>query len=56
MQTRSQLKNSKNISNNNEDIIKTKSMRNVKVTNKVKKKRGRPRIVDCVPRAAWWRL
>ena len=45
MQTRSQLKNSKNISNNNEDSIKNKSIRNVEVTNKVKKKRGMPRKI-----------
>ena len=36
MQTRSQLKNSKNISNNNEDYMKNKLLRNVEVTNKVK--------------------
>ena len=45
MQARSQLKNSKNISNNNEDNIINKSIRNVEVTNKVKKKRGRPRKI-----------
>ena len=45
MQTRSQLKNSKNICNNNEDNIKNKSIRNVEVTNKVQKKRGRPRKI-----------
>ena len=45
MQTRSQLKNSKNISNNNEDNIKNKSIRNFEVTNKVKRKCGRPRKI-----------
>ena len=45
MQTRSQLKNSKNISNNNEDNIKNKLIRNVAVTNNVQKKRGRPRKI-----------
>ena len=45
MQTRSQLKNSKNISNNNEDYMKNKLLRNVEVTNEVKKKRGRPRKI-----------
>ena len=39
MQTRSQLKNSKNMSNNNEDNINNKLIRNVEVTNKVKRKR-----------------
>ena len=37
LQTRSQLKNLKNISNNNEDNIKSKLIRNVEVTNKVQK-------------------
>ena len=45
MQARSQLKNSKNISNNNEDNIKNKSIRNDEVTNKVKRKRARPRKI-----------
>ena len=47
MQTRSQLKNSKNISNNNEDNTKNKSIRNFEVTNNVEItwKRGRPRKI-----------
>ena len=45
MQNASQLKNSKYISNNNEDNIKNKLIRNVEVTNKVKRKRGRPRKI-----------
>ena len=39
------MNNSKNISNNNEDSIKNKSIRNIEVTNKVKKKRERPRKI-----------
>ena len=45
MQTMNQLKNSKNISNNNEDYMENKLLRNVDVTNKVKKERGRPRKI-----------
>ena len=46
MQTRSQLKNSRNISmNKNEVNIKNNFLRNVEVTNKVQKKRGRPRKI-----------
>ena len=44
IQTRSQLKNSKNTGmDKNEDNINNKLMRNIEVTNKVEKKRGRPR-------------
>ena len=46
MQARSQLKNSRNISmNKNEDYMKNKLLRNVEVTNKVKKKRRKPRKI-----------
>ena len=46
MQTRSQLKNSGNINmDKNEDNIKNKLLRNVEVTNKAQKKRGRPRKI-----------
>ena len=45
MQTTSQLKNSKNVSNNNEDYMKNKLLRIVEVTNEVKRKRGRPRKI-----------
>ena len=43
MQTRGQLKNFRNINmDKNEDTNKNKLLRNVEVTNKVQKKRGRP--------------
>ena len=46
MQIRSQLKNSRNISmDKNEDNIKNKLLWNVEVTNKVQRKRGRPRKI-----------
>ena len=46
MQTRSQLKNSRNMNmDKNEDNIKNKLLRNVEVTNKVQKKRGRSRKI-----------
>ena len=46
MQTRSQLKNSRNISmDKNEDYMKNKLLRNVEVTNKVQKKCGRPQKI-----------
>ena len=46
MQTRNQLKNSKNIcTDNNKDNVKNKLIRNVDVESKVKKKRGRPRNI-----------
>ena len=46
MQTRSQLKNLRNISmDKNEDYMKNKLLWNVEVTNKVQKKRGRPRKI-----------
>ena len=46
MQTRSQLKKSRNINmDKNEDNIKNKLLRNVEVTNKVQKKRGGPRNI-----------
>ena len=44
MQTRGQLKNLRNMKmGKNEDTNKKKLLRNVEVTNKVQKKRGRPR-------------
>ena len=49
MQARSQLKNSRNISmDKNEDYMKNELLRNVEVTNEVKKKRGRPRKINRV--------
>ena len=46
VQTRSQLKDSKNINNTkNEDYMKNKLLRNVEVINKVQKKRGRLRKI-----------
>ena len=46
MQTRSQLKNLRNINmDKNEDTMKNKLLRNVEVTNKVQQKRGRPRKI-----------
>ena len=46
MQTRSQLKNLRNINmDKNEDTMKNKLLRNVEATNKVQKKRGRPRKI-----------
>ena len=46
MQTRGQLKNLRNINmDKNEDTNKNKLLRNVKVTNKVQKKHGRPRKI-----------
>ena len=46
VRTRSQLKDSKKINNTkNEYYMKNKLLRNVEVTNKVKKKRGRPRKI-----------
>ena len=46
MQTRSQLKNSRNISmDKNEDYIKNTLLGIVEVTNKVQKMRGRPRKI-----------
>ena len=46
MQTRGQLKNLRNINmDKNEDNDKNKLLRNVEVTNKVTKKRRRPRKI-----------
>ena len=46
MQARSQLKNLTNINmDKNEDTMKNKLLKNVEVTNKVQKKRGRPRKI-----------
>ena len=46
MQTSGQLKNMRNINmDKNEDTNKNKLLRNVEVTNKVQKKRGRPRKI-----------
>ena len=47
MQTRGQLKNLRNINmDKNEDTNKNKLLSNVKVTNKVQKKRGRLRKIN----------
>ena len=46
VQTRSQLKDLKNINNNKNEVnIKIRLIRNVEVTNEVQKKRGRPRNI-----------
>ena len=46
MQTRSQLKDSRNISmDKNEDNVKNKLIRNIEITNEVQNKDGRPRKI-----------
>ena len=46
MQTRSQLKNLRDINmDKNEDTMKNKVLKNVEVTHKAQKKRGRPRKI-----------
>ena len=45
-QTRGQLRNLRNINmDKNEDTNKNKLLKNIEVTNKVQKKRGRPRKI-----------